>query len=37
LSLPIAFGAFALALVATAAVTGVFAIMSGAAVSPRNV
>jgi hypothetical protein len=37
LSLPIAFGAFALALAATAAVTGVFAIMSGAAVSPRKV
>jgi hypothetical protein len=37
LSLPIAFAAFALALVATAAVTGVFAVMSGAAVSPRKV
>jgi len=37
LSLPIAFAAFALALVTTAAVTGVFAVMSGGAVSPRNV
>jgi hypothetical protein len=37
LSLPIAFAAFALALVTTGAVTGVFAFISRAAGSPRKV
>jgi hypothetical protein len=37
LSLPIAFGAFALVLITTAVVTGVFAVMSRAAVSPPKV
>jgi hypothetical protein len=37
LALPIAFAAFALALITTATVTGAFAVISRAAVSPRKV